>query len=216
MTQTKPDKYKPVITGWVIFLSHLVWVAFIAFWLALLIYLSSPRSPSVSAWDNYVDSIVLVLSFGMPVGIISFVVVWLRIKKSNYFKVAKKTVLNDGRDGFWSDYWFNLALVTAGVIGLFGFDIVDSAPHYLVGAIMLAIVVAGLLANTLLIRLPNTFVMLSGLFVIQSAKLIQLLEESNGKVCLECGHVLGPQALNEDKCPECGKAVDLMSHEKIS
>jgi hypothetical protein len=77
---------------------------------------------------------------------------------------------------------------------------------------VIAIVLLGLILNTFLIRIPAGFLVCSGIFVYQIVKLIQLLEENDGRVCLGCRHVLGPQALNEYKCPECGKPVVDQEH----
>ena len=113
---------------------------------------------------------------------------------------------------FSADPWFNGSIVIASIVLFIGLLLVFPEPLDVVVTVVIAIVLLGLILNTFLIRIPAGFLVCSGMFVYQIVKLIQLLEENDGRVCLACRHVLGPQALNEYKCPECGKPVVDQEH----
>ena len=202
---------KPVITKGVIALAHLAWICMTSF-LLLLVWSFIPDF-RIEGTTFLVIRAVLTLVIVILGGLV-LAVVFNRIKKSSYYSLSKYIVIEKNAL-FKDDLWFNsAAFIGIAIVGMGTFLFHD---HQLViTAIALVIILLGLVFNIYLRKMPKGASYFTGLCVLQMVKLIQLLEENDGKVCLKCRHVLGTQALHEDKCPECGKAVDLMSREKIS
>jgi hypothetical protein len=220
MANTESDnseqvKAKPVITKGVIALAHLAWICGATFWIASSLGAYGVPSESVSAFlpideAAYRSTGLVVVIASVLIGVPVFIFLVVRMRMSPFYPMADSVITRES-DFFRPDACFYIALFIAVSI-IFIYPAVGPENARLDGGIPLFILLVGVLLNIIFSRVPGLVAWFSGFVLYRRVKLIQLLEENDGRVCLACRHVLGPQALNEDKCPECGKPVVDQEH----
>ena len=199
---------KSVITKSLIALAYLVWICGTVLCvvnIGLLLQMATRGVPTLSL------IILAVVTWGCIIsGGIALIVIFQRIKKSSYYSLSKHVVIRQ-RSSFKDDSWFYICFTASLISTALAFGSLFWNGEYSIVFIAIAVLFAllGVFLNVCINnRLPVYVAVCSGFVVLQMVKLIQLLEENDGKVCLACRHVLGPQALHGYQCPECGKPVE--------